>query len=159
MKTLNNYINEALVKRHIEINNENFVDLGLPSGNLWAKENYTENGAWHFFKELKNLKLLPGTSIPTMEDCQELSDCCLLDWDPKESQYIISGPNGNSINFKAEGFMDKNTLLNRGRESGADIWTSTKYKNSRGYYFNFSTRDVSWADSEYKLLLRLIIKK
>lgn len=36
MKHLNNYITEALIKKHIDVINYPHVDLGLPSGNLWA---------------------------------------------------------------------------------------------------------------------------
>lgn len=37
MKHLNNYITEALVKKHIIT--KDFIDLGLPSGTLWAASN------------------------------------------------------------------------------------------------------------------------
>lgn len=49
MKNLNTYISEALVKKHIIVNNE-YVDLGLESGNLWAKCNLGANNPEEFGK-------------------------------------------------------------------------------------------------------------
>lgn len=39
MKNLNTYINEALVKKHINMISHEFIDLDLPSGTLWAECN------------------------------------------------------------------------------------------------------------------------
>lgn len=78
---------------------KNYVDLGLPSGTKWAKENYYGNS--HVaFNDIK--KFL--TSIPTVEQWMELKTKCT--WTKKGKNYIITGPNGNSITLPAEGYRD-----------------------------------------------------
>lgn len=48
MKDLNRYINEALVKTHIQMEDDDqqFVDLILPSGTLWATCNLGAKNPW-----------------------------------------------------------------------------------------------------------------
>lgn len=59
MKTLDQYISEALVKNHIDVIKYPYVDLGLPSGTLWATcnlgasspEEYGEYYMWGSVKD------------------------------------------------------------------------------------------------------------
>lgn len=46
MKNLNSYINEALIKNHVESNMYGCVDLDLPSGTLWATCNIGAKQPW-----------------------------------------------------------------------------------------------------------------
>lgn len=58
MKNLNNYINEALIKKHISIISEDTVDMGLDSGVLWCScnlgaENCYSAGDYYSWAEIQ----------------------------------------------------------------------------------------------------------
>lgn len=101
MKHLNNYISEALVKNHISLSN-NFVDLGLPSGTLWADNPYKDSGSddvtiidWNEAKEIcyKN-----NWSVPTPEQFDELKANTERTYSLKSGKMqFISKINGNII--------------------------------------------------------------
>lgn len=85
--------------------NSNFVDLGLPSGTEWKRENevanyLTYNQAMNYF----------GDNVPTREQYQELIDLCRWEWTGKG--YKVIGLNGNFIYFPALG----------GRNYDGTIW-------------------------------------
>ena len=75
-----------------------FVDLGLPSGRLWATENapgfYTFDEAVDTFGEL-----LPKGSA--MVELIEESTCI---WNDEKKGLDITGPNGNTIFLPADGY-------------------------------------------------------
>ena len=75
-----------------------FVDLGLPSGRLWATENapgfYTYDEAVDAFGEL-----LPKGSA--MVELIEESTCT---WNDEKKGLDITGPNGNTIFLPADGY-------------------------------------------------------
>lgn len=81
-----------------------FIDLGLPSGTLWAKD---PAPGYYTFDEAK--KAFPGL-MPTKEMFQELYDHCEWKWVSKSKSpgkkcagYRVIGPNGKSIYFPALG--------------------------------------------------------
>jgi hypothetical protein len=91
-----------------------FVDLGLPSGTLWAAD-YEHDDEGIIYLPYGQAE---GMNLPTEEQWKELSTHCR--WD-----YIINGfydltkvkclgPNGNSITFKATG---RNTV-----SGNSDYW-------------------------------------
>lgn len=75
-----------------------YVDLGLPSGRLWASENaegyYTYDEAKAVFGEL----------LPKPEAFQELWEECQWLWDVKEKRMVVVGPNQNTIFLPASGY-------------------------------------------------------
>jgi len=80
-----------------------YVDLGLPSGTLWASDYEREKGSTIYTSYEKAFKL----SIPTKEQVQELLDFCL--WEKIKGQRgsscnICFGPNGKSIEFDVTGY-------------------------------------------------------
>ena len=83
-------------------NKTEFVDLGLPSGTLWAVDYERENGA---------IKYLPydrvsTLSIPTEEQWKELFDTCRWNYRNQSGAnkyFICIGPNGNCIRFSCYG--------------------------------------------------------
>lgn len=72
---------------------ENFVDLGLPSKTLWG------------ICDDKEMILLPdairiyGDFLPTKEQVQELISECLWIFDEEKNGFTVSGKNGNNIFF------------------------------------------------------------
>lgn len=77
-------------------NENDYVDLGLPSGTKWKKTN--EKGGFYTYNQA--LKTF-GNKLPSYEQIMELMQFC--DWDWKTNGRIISmqgtGPNGNTIEF------------------------------------------------------------
>lgn len=66
-----------------------FIDLGLPSGTLWAESDVEE-------------PIMPGCSLPTYEQAQELIECC--DFCVRTTQegarsISVLGPSGRFIYF------------------------------------------------------------
>ena len=77
----------------VEISNMEWVDLGLPSGTLWAK--YDVNGKTSFM----GAKMSYGSHVPSRTNAYELSKCCTIKWDDSAHALVFTGPNGNSISF------------------------------------------------------------
>ena len=77
-----------------------YVDLGLPSGRLWATENaegyYTYGEAKEEFGEL----------LPKSEAFKELWEECQWLWDVKNKGMIVVGPNTNTNFLPALGRRD-----------------------------------------------------
>lgn len=92
-------------------NDFQFIDLGLPSGTLWAKD-YAPG--YYTFDEAQ--EAFPGL-MPTKEMFQELYDHCEWKWLTKSKSpgkkcagYRVTGPNGKSIYFPALG-CEQNTKI------------------------------------------------
>jgi hypothetical protein len=124
-------------------NKTEFVDLGLPSGTLWASAYETCDGSCLRvpFDQAKKYQL------PTKTQYQELIDYCK--WDVRESNnnfnhFIVIGPNGNYIKLVATGYEIADRLnnwtsgyfwLNNEEEEDSDtiaaaFWSSCKQTQS-----------------------------
>lgn len=106
-----------------------FVDLGLPSGRLWATENapgfYTFDEAVDTFGEL----LPKGSAMVELIEESEVS------WNREKKGLDITGPNGNTIFLPADGYrweMEVNNVKLEG-----DYWTRMPYSQTyaRSLYF------------------------
>lgn len=164
MKQLNEYISEALIKNHITPSQIEYVDLGLPSGNMWATDNYMQGNEYQFysFPEVKKLKFNDNQYIPNDKDCEELLKYCNDEWDRPNRQYLLTGPNGNTISFKAIGYYiigDEN-IKAVDNPSGSDVWTSTSSTHGKdwGKHLYFIGNSVGHSH-DAKLPIRLIKKQ
>lgn len=135
-----------------------YVDLGLPSGLMWATYNVgTTNpkGSGNYFswdENVQNTKnnynnLTPNNDIarskwgggwrmPTISEFEELSDYCkflFVDYQGYKGVFVVSNINGNSI------FMP---TIDASGESGS-YWSSSYYKDSKAYYAEFTDYGVS----------------
>ena len=103
-----------------------FIDLGLPSGRLWASENaegyFTYDEAKEKFGEL----------LPPPEAFQELYDECQWLWDVKKKGMLVIGPNKNSIFLPASGY--------RYYGSGG-----LAFMGSDGYYWSYASASRAYA--------------
>lgn len=103
-----------------------YVDLGLPSGRLWASENaegyYTYDEAKAKFGEL----------LPKPEAFEELWEECQWLWDVKEKRMVVVGPNQNTIFLPASGY--------RNGASGGLIRVG-----SNGYYWSYASSSQAYA--------------
>ena len=82
----------------IKDNKTEYVDLGLPSGTLWAAD-YEKDG-----NDIRYLTYNQASqlSIPTKDQCMELFNSCRFI--PKNDVFYCIGPNGNTISFIPTGF-------------------------------------------------------
>ena len=127
----------------------NFIDLGLPSGTLWAESN--EEGL-HTFDEAVSKY---GDSLPTYEQFEELQTQCQWKWNG--SGYDVTGPNGNTIVLPAEGFRDYNSTVHCVGSYGS-YWSSTPddLDFARGLDFDASSVDVGNYKQCYGETVRLV---
>ena len=109
-----------------------FIDLGLPSGRLWASENaegyFTYDDAKEKFGEL----------LPPPEAFQELYDECQWLWDVKKKGMLVIGPNKNSIFLPASGYRsyDSGGLALMGSLGLYWSYASASQARARGLYFD-----------------------
>lgn len=88
-----------------------FVDLGLPSGTLWASD-YVKDGDEVLFLPYPEAQKY---DIPTKEQVDELREYCEISikYDEDDNYvHIVFGPNGNSIVFKGHGYKTFTELKN-----------------------------------------------
>lgn len=107
------------------------VDLGLPSGLLWAAENTpaANGGALLPFKEV----IVPDKDadafrwerrwvVPGREAYEELRQHCTLSWEGERGGAIVTGPNGNTLFLPAAGWSDEGGLQVYA-DKGCYYWT------------------------------------
>lgn len=134
-----------------------YVDLGLPSGTLWAKDDV---------KKGQKVLYLPYCEaeqyqLPTEEQWEELVNACRFLYEPiavtskilKEATCI--GPNGQSIKFEGRRYNDYKM------DSGAYMWLKEKsdtfiQKVASVFYYK---KGVVGSFSGYKLPVRLVKKQ
>lgn len=68
-----------------------WIDLGLPSGTLWAKCNTGSQLSFHMAKNRF------GLNLPSKAQAEELYEKCKRSWDPQMKSVKFIGPNGNFI--------------------------------------------------------------
>ena len=110
-----------------------WVNLGLSSGRLWAKENAPGFYTWDEAKEEF------GEFLPSASAMGELYEECDWKWDESKNGYKVTGPNGNSIFLPAAGYKDSSgDVCGVGRVG--EYWTLCPSKTSQAYarnlYFN-----------------------
>lgn len=119
----------------IDITTLKFVDLGLPSGKLWASENVkNENDDETFFTFDESVNTF-GNNLPSRENWKELFDNCSYKWDKKKKGFDITGPNGNSIFLPAAGYRGGLGVYNVG--SFGFYWSSSVTNEGNAYYIDF----------------------
>lgn len=133
-----------------------FIDLGLPSGKLWATENIKdENGNEAYVSFDKAVETF-GDKLPTKEDWKELFEHCIHQYDEEHKGIVLTGPNGNTIFLPAKGFYGSDSKSYNVGESG-DYWSSSHYNEPRKYSAYFSPRCII-ANSPISSSLRLSIR-
>lgn len=128
------------------INGHEYVDLGLPSGNLWATCNVgasspTDVGGTYYYT---TVTWGGGWTMPTRADFQELIGTCSYVRTTESGQlgYRFTGPNGRSI------FMPCTDSYSDGY-----YWSSTT--SSSGYYYylylpySSGTVNINGSDNHY----------
>ena len=114
-----------------------FIDLGLPSGRLWASEN--AEGYYTYDKAKEKF----GEMLPEPEAFKELWVECQWLWDAKKKGMIVIGPNNNTIFLPAFGCRNNasDSLFNVG--SGGYYWSYYPYSPNYARCLHFFSRGVS----------------
>lgn len=105
-----------------------YIDLGLPSGTLWAACNVGANapeeyGGHYAGYDANNL----GVTLPTKGQILELCTKCKSIWTRRNNTEgrLFTGLTGNSIFLPAAGIINNGLL--RGAGFGGDYWSSEQY--------------------------------
>ena len=129
-----------------------FVDLGLPSGTLWRESN--EEGFFTFGQAMEEF----GDNLPTKEQLEELMTLCT--WVKAGDGFLVYGPNSRGIFFSAMGYVDCNGNTTSVGTSGY-YWSSTLDESGAvwclgfiGKYTVFDSFDQCYGSS-----VRLVQKK
>lgn len=112
-----------------------YVDMGLPSGTLWASKN--EKGYFTFDEAVEKF----GNSLPARWQFCELIDNCDCVFDSVKKALICkSRLNGNTIELPALGYRSGDSVVMYGVGRRGDYWSCTTNVNyGCGYlYFNLS---------------------
>lgn len=117
--------NDKIILKSVE---DQFVDLGLPSGTLWANE--TEEGYYTYNEAVEKFQ----DSLPTIVDFAELVQYCKWEW--QGESMLVTGPNGNSISLPALGYhsYDNKELYDAGTEGY--YWTVTPYQKHPNHAYH-----------------------
>ena len=151
---------EVEIPMDIRFKKSEYVDLGLPSGTLWAKE-YEKDRS--FLLMLHNDAMC--YNIPTEEQWKELIDNCKCVRFVKNSidrGFDFVGPNGNCIRFQETSYM-RNQLYRPGE---VQFWLKDEEdcneKNGANVYLDKETRKHVKQTRKYfmgyKLPVRLVSK-
>lgn len=90
---------ENIIFKPINIDPIEYIDLGLPSGTLWADTN--EEG---YYSYQDAIDAFGKNNLPKLTDFAELYDYCKWEWCKKKKGMVVTGPNGKNIFFPASGF-------------------------------------------------------
>jgi len=146
-------------------NKTEYVDLGLPSGTLWAADYETENGETLYLPYIKAGEF----DLPTEEQWKELLEIC--EWQGSYSSSGMSfygitaiGPNGKSIRFRSRGYMKDNIEIGRGGSvyfwlKDNEVTNDKKSVNIEKGVYRSPAIEVIKSFSGFKLPLRLVRAK
>ena len=115
-----------------------YVDLGLPSGTLWKKNNEDNTNDDHgFYTYLEAVRLF-GDNMPTRGQFQELIEYCVWTWNAFRNGYDIKGRNDvGSIGY---------------------FWSSTHHGSYNSWYLYFTSEgtDLNYDDRSNMQSVRLV---
>lgn len=127
-------------KKELKKIDDDWVDLGLPSGTLWRC--VTEDGLCSYQEAVDRFK----SNLPTIEQLEELKSRCQWEW--MGNGYNVRGANGNSIFLPAAGY----------RSCGGDVdsvgtcgyyWSSAPRGSEDAWYLYFNSSEVGMG-SDYR---------
>lgn len=132
------------------LGDHDYVDLGLPSGKLWATCNLGATspsgyGTYITMNSTDQVKSSWGSywATPTRAEYNELVNYCTWSWQTKNgvSGYKLTGPNGNTMFLPAAGFQ----IMGVGQSVGSNLyyWTQTPSSES-GFYYMLTGSNASY---------------
>lgn len=141
---------------------QEFVDLGLSSGTLWAKHNVQIRNRKHFTHfEVPLLEDITGYNVPSKEDFEELLEECVWKWTiiGHTRGYRVTGPNGKSIFLSAAGLYNGGLLY--GVKYIGYYWSTRYFSGSTMYHLRFdnSGKGMYYTSRLCNFSVRLINRK
>ena len=123
-----------------------WIDLGLPSGTLWADRNAD---GYHTYDEAVSKF---GDSLPSARQMAELMECCDIKWDDECKGLSVTGRNGNSIFLPALGYRDKGSQNVYGKGEYGHYWTSfhDHFSAAYAYGLGFGSGSVGPLSGSYR---------
>ena len=115
-----------------------FIDLGLPSGKLWATENIKDEKGNEAYVSFDKAVETFGDKLPTKEDWKELFEHCIHQYDEGRKGIVLTGPNGNTIFLPSKGFCGDDSKIYKDGEWG-NYWSSSHYNEPRKYSAFFAS--------------------
>lgn len=141
----------------------NWIDLGLPSGTLWADANLAnpddKNGLWSW-DDVMESEYAP--LVPTKEQMQELVDYCDWEWDNERAGMVVKNKYGKKIFLPAVGYKhsQNDKLFDVGEYCG--LWSSTDHPSdfsAFNLFFRPSRYGVSRSSGTLRFSIRLVKNK
>ena len=127
-----------------------YVDLGLPSGTLWKRQN--ESGFYTYEQAINRF----GNKLPERHHFVELINECTWIW-MEDYGYKVVGPNGNSITFPAAGCRRCDDDVDGVGRFGAS-WSSTPSGSDYAWCLDFNSIEIKMSGCErcFDLSVRLV---
>ena len=122
--------------RRQELLSQGYVDLGLPSGNLWKNSNEGGDNARYTYNEAVSRF---GNKLPTKQQLEELKNKCTWTW--TGNGYKVTGPSGDHILLPAAGSRYCDGGVYYVGASG-DYWSSTPDDSDLAWYLYFNSSGV-----------------
>lgn len=127
-----------------------YIDLGLPSGNLWAEQN--EDGYYTFDEAVAKF----GDNMPTKEDFEELRKHCWKRWDNERKGMELMSDNGAKLFMPAAGCRYEQRVCNA--KVCGYYWSSSYYDSNDAYYVHFdysclNPQSLNYRTSEFSVRL------
>lgn len=96
---------QAEIPQEVTTGDVEYVDLGLPSGTLWAKDYVKEDGEILYLPYKEAVKM----SLPTKEQFDELYNICMWTSSKNDLNHLTMtcvGSNGNILSFNSSGKIE-----------------------------------------------------
>ena len=139
--SIRDFLMDALEKgvKVEKVEDMQWIDLGLPSGTLWADRNAD---GYHTYGEAVSKF---GDSLPSARQMAELMECCCIKWDDDRKGLSVTGRNGNSIFLPALGYRDDDSQNVYGVGEYGHYWTSFHdlFSAAYAYRLRFHSGNVS----------------
>ena len=119
----------------VDLSKTEWVDLGLPSGVLWAKVD--EDAVISIHKALQEYP----DNLPSESDAEELREYCSRHFDSAKKEMVFTAPNGNTVSFKC---ADKYTSywLNEYESKYMDLGKCFHLSSDNSFYINNKDSDA-----------------
>lgn len=131
------------------VDEDGYIDLGLPSGALWKAQN--EDDLMTYAQAKKKY----GRSLPALKHWDELTKYCKWEW--QNDGYKITGPNGQAIFLPAKGYRNFSGQIGKVGVYG-NYWSSTSKNKEEAWRLGFDPEKISLATNNrnYARSVRLI---
>lgn len=137
---------------------QNYVDLGLPSGTLWATENDETNyfhGLYSFDEAVEDC----GDRLPTRDDWQELLDNVPHSFNKERAGLLFTARNGNELFLPITGFSNDSDTFETHYYGYYLSATPTDQQSVYSLYFDQRTASILGGISRNKSFYVKLIKR